>query len=125
MSGEGVRQRARDEDNWKDMLRKLSAALMAYAVADAGSEAERIADAESDRLEAEILQCMAESSLARKQEREECAKAACSSCSDEAHWIHAEKDEFGDWIHRGKQVNSVEIKCDAAAIHEREREEQG
>lgn len=43
------------DEQAREMLRKYSAALQAYGVADAGSEAERIADEESDRLEAELL----------------------------------------------------------------------
>lgn len=113
----------------REMLRKYSAALQAYAVADAGSEAERIADAESDRLEDEIVRVLAESSLARKQEREANCAAICIHCKDSSHSEeYTGKAELrdGKWVHQeiGYDRKCV-FDCDAASIHERGREEQG
>ncbi len=124
---ESVRERARDAEDWKDMLRKYSAALQAYTSADAGSEAERIADAESDRLEAEIVRVLADSSLARKQEREECAKVWCDVCRDEEYAKPELFQRFDYeqpmWWHRRIKNHHDNLKnivyCTAAAIHAR------
>jgi len=57
----------------------------------------------------------------REAEMERCCKDVCHSCRTPKHWSPAEKDEFGDWIHRSSGAGDVnaEIACDAAAIRER------
>ena len=57
----------------------------------------------------------------REAEMELCCKDVCQSCRTPKHWSPAEKDEFGDWIHRSSGAGDVnaEIACEASAIRER------
>lgn len=64
-----------------------------------------------------------ESSLARKKEREACAKLACHFCAYPGEWSTAEKMDNG-WMHLYGERRASVVACAAAAIHERNREEQ-
>lgn len=120
MSGESVRQRARgffDCGPCAGSGRVMTGAVQSDVCGKCGGSGTKSVTI------SEIVEfSQGESSLARKQEREANCKAMCGCCGDSELWMPAEKDEFGDWIHRAKRVNKLETKCDADVLHERGRE---
>jgi uncharacterized protein YhaN len=123
MSGESVRQRARDTD--------LNKALTALS-----TELKMLPDFCNERemklwwaLADELVKSESESSLARKQarkqEREECAKLVCRECELGTLPVVL-SDELGEWVHRSSSWKPLErVQCHAYAIHERGRKVEG
>jgi hypothetical protein len=135
MSGESVRQRARDrmpkltkltdEQLVEELCDKLQT-VGPYRGKRTEQEAEMIMLCTTLRLELERR--LSESSLARKQEREAIAANMCAACSAPGVWKPAEFIN-DTWSHvRTGPINAEHLtmwKCDAAAIHERGREVEG
>lgn len=122
---EGVRERAR---KWLESLRafkkdgsatgKLKGFSGYYCCDECGSSQ---APGELEKLLTAFAE--SESSLARKKEREACAKLACHFCAYPGEWSTAEKMDNG-WMHLYGERRASVVACAAAAIHERNREEQ-
>jgi hypothetical protein len=97
MSGESVRQRARDWCKARGLRFHESIPMFAES----------------------------ESSLARKQEREANCKAMCEECASDK-WNPPVREPDGRWTHWAKPgTKGVSYKCSAAAIHERGRDVEG